>query len=176
LVNLSVVIATDIAATNGVIHAIDTVLLPPADEPPAAQLKSIYDTAIAAPNLQKLVTALQATGLDGPLAGGHEVWTVFAPTDDAFAALGADTLNSLLADPDTLKDILLYHVIADQAVDATTALSLAGSAIHMANGDSANLSINSKNQLQINDAVVITTDIHASNGIIHLIDAVILPH
>ncbi len=174
LVNTSVVTVTDIAASNGIIHVIDAVLTPPADAPPPAELPSIYDTVIAAGNFRTLVTALQVTGLDGPLAGGHEVYTVFAPTDEAFAALGQDTINGLLEDPDGLKNILLYHVIADQAVDANTAISLAGSKVTMANGDEVRLSI-SEGNLRVNRSLVTDTDIHASNGIIHVIDAVLVP-
>lgn len=174
-VNQSEVVATDVIASNGIIHVIDSVLLPPADEPVEPQLDSIYNTAIAAGNFQTLVAALQATGLDGPLAGGHEIYTVFAPTDEAFAALGQETLNALLADPDTLKNILLYHVVADVAVDSTTALSLAGSSVTMANGDAVQVSIKG-GTLFINDAAVTVTDINATNGIIHVIDTVLLPH
>lgn len=175
LVNTSTVTATDIAASNGVIHVIDSVLLPPADQPPAEMLSSIYDTAIAAGNFTTLVAALQATGLDGSLAGGHEIYTVFAPTDEAFAALGAETINGLLADPDTLSNILLYHVIGDSAVDSTTAISLAGTQVTMANGDAVTVMLKG-GELFLNDAKVIATDIHASNGIIHVLDAVLLPH
>ncbi|MEM7256755.1 MAG: fasciclin domain-containing protein [Pseudomonadota bacterium] len=174
-VNQSQVTATDVIASNGIIHVIDAVLLPPADEPPATQLDSIYNTAIAAGNFHTLVAALQATGLDGPLAGGHEIYTVFAPTDAAFAALGQETIDSLLADPETLKNILLYHVIADTAVDAATALSLAGNSVEMANGDSVQLSVR-EGHLFINDSAVTVTDIQATNGIIHVIDSVLLPH
>lgn len=175
LVNNSTVTATDIAASNGVIHVLDSVLLPPVDQPPAEMLSSIYDTAIAAGNFTTLVAALQATGLDGPLAGGHETYTVFAPTDDAFAALGADTINALLADPDTLSNILLYHVVNGPAVDSTTAISLAGTHVTMANGDAVSVTLKG-GELFLNDAKVIATDIHASNGIIHVLDAVLLPH
>ena len=178
LVNSSVVTATDINASNGIIHVIDAVLMPPADEtepqPEEQPLMSIYDTAIAAANFQTLATALQVTGLDGPLAGGHETYTVFAPTDDAFALLGSDTINALVADPETLKNILLYHLI-DGAVDADTAISLAGSQVHMANGDPASLSLRG-GELFINDAQVIMTDIQATNGVIHVIDSVLMPH
>ena len=174
-INQSQVTATDVAASNGIIHVIDAVLLPPADEPEAPALDSIYNTAIAAGNFQTLVTALQVTGLDGPLAGGHEVYTVFAPTDDAFAALGQDTINGLIADPDALKNILLYHVVADVAVDSGAVLSLAGSTVTMANGDAVQVSVKN-GELFINNAMVTVTDIMATNGIIHVIDTVLIPH
>ncbi len=173
-VNQSEVVATDVQATNGIIHVIDAVLLPPADQP-EAQLESIYNTAIAAGSFNTLVAALQATGLDGPLAGNHETYTVFAPTDAAFAALGQETIDSLLADPDTLTDILLYHVIEDAAVDAATALSLAGGSVTMANGDDVQITVKG-GHLFINDAAVTATDIQATNGIIHVLDTVLIPH
>jgi len=174
-VNDSQVVATDVRATNGIIHVIDAVLLPPADEEaPAPELDSIYNTAIAAGNFKTLVAALQVTGLDGPLAGDHETYTVFAPTDDAFAALGQETIDTLIAHPDVLKNILLYHVIPG-AVDAETALSLAGNAVTMANGGDVQLTVRD-GQLFVNDSLVIVTDIYATNGIIHVIDTVLIPH
>ncbi len=173
-INMSEVIVTDIETTNGIIHVIDTVLTPPADEPTDTPLATITDTAVAAGSFNTLVTALQATGLDATLASNDDTFTVFAPTDDAFAALGSDTINALLNDTETLSDILLYHVIGGQAVDAMTALTLAGNSVTMANGDTVELSLRD-GALFINDAQVVTTDILASNGIIHVIDTVLLP-
>ncbi len=173
-INMSEVVITDVQATNGIIHVIDTVLLPPADIPADAPLANITDTAVAAGSFNTLVAALQATGLDSTLASENDTFTVFAPTDDAFAALGQDTINALLSDTDTLSDILLYHVIGGQAVDAMTALTLAGQSVSMANGDSVELSVRD-GALFINESEVVTTDIMASNGIIHVIDTVLLP-
>ncbi len=173
-VNMSQVIATDVAASNGIIHVIDTVLLPPSAEDTDAAPGSIVEVAAAAGSFNTLVAALQATGLDATLADLSSTFTVFAPTDDAFAALGNDTIQALLADPDTLSDILLYHVIADQAVDSTTAISLAGGTVATANGDEIALSLRD-GSLFINDSRVITTDIQAANGVIHVIDAVLTP-
>jgi transforming growth factor-beta-induced protein len=99
---------------------------------------------------------------------------VFAPTDDAFALLGQDTINDLLADTDALSNILLYHVIADQVVPAETALTLNGSDVEMANGDTVTVTVTDGN-LFINESQVIIADVPASNGIIHAIDAVLLP-
>ena len=175
LVNASLVTATDIAASNGVIHVIDAVLLPPADEPPVEVLSNLYDTAVAAGNFTTLLAALQATGLDQELVDGHETYTVFAPTDDAFAALGAEAINGLLADPDTLSNILLYHLISGPAIDAVTAISLAGTQVTMANGDPVDVSLKN-GKLFLNDARVIVTDVRASNGIIHVLDTVLIPH
>lgn len=173
-INMSEVVAADVAASNGVIHVIDKVLLPPADPQPDAQLVSIYDTAAAAGSFNTLVAALDATGLSSTLSNEQDTFTVFAPTDAAFDALGADTINALLADTETLSSILLYHVIGGAAIDSTTALSLAGSNASMASGAETAISIRDGN-LFINDSQVIQTDIAASNGVIHVIDAVLIP-
>lgn len=173
-VNMSEVIATDIQASNGIIHVIDTVLIPPTDTPADAITGSIVETAIAAGSFTTLVAALQATGLDATLANTDDTFTVFAPTDEAFAQLGDDTINALLEDPDTLASILLYHVIGGQAVDSVTAISLAGNNVATTNGADISLSV-SESQLFINDAQVIAADVAASNGIIHAIDAVLMP-
>ena len=172
-INMSKVIATDVAASNGIIHVIDTVLLPPADMADAPQ-QSIVETAVAAGSFNTLVAALQATGLDATLANTDDTFTVFAPTDEAFAKLGDDTINALLADPEALSNILLYHVIGGSAVDATTAISLAGTSVSTANGDTIAVSVEN-GQLLINDSVVIQADVQTSNGIIHAIDMVLLP-
>ena len=108
------------------------------------------------------------------LADETAVFTVFAPTNDAFAALGEDVVNGLLADIPTLTNILTYHVIADQAVDASTAISLDGSDVAMLNGETISLSVREGN-LYINESLVVAADIVASNGIIHVIDAVLTP-
>jgi len=171
-INESEVTSPDVAASNGVIHVINKVLLPPADAPEPAL--NIVDTAVANGNFTVLAAALQATDLLSVLADEAGTYTVFAPTDEAFAALGGDTIDALLNDPDTLRDILLYHVIADQAVDASTAISLAGTTVTMANGDNAALTLD-EGRLLINQSTVTDTDIIASNGIIHVIDGVLLP-
>lgn len=172
-VNLSQVTTTDIAATNGIIHVIDQVLTPPA-EPDAAALVSIVDTAVAAGSFSTLVTALQATGLDATLASTDGSYTVFAPTDDAFAKLGGDTINSLLADPDALADILLYHVVAGEPLNSTDVTSLAGSSVSTVNGASVAIS-HDGDTLRVNQSDIVIADVHASNGIIHAIDTVLLP-
>jgi transforming growth factor-beta-induced protein len=169
-INDAKVITKDIGTTNGIIHVIDAVLLPPAEEP----VDSITEVAVADGRFTTLVAALQATELDAVLADETATFTVFAPTDDAFAALGQETIDGLLADTDTLSDILLYHVLADQAVDAETALTLDGSSVEMANGDSVTLTVDG-DRLFINEAEVIITDVTAANGIIHVIDAVLTP-
>ncbi|MFT5894495.1 MAG: transforming growth factor-beta-induced protein [bacterium] len=173
-INMSKVTTGDVGASNGIIHVIDKVLLPPIDIPADdSTLPNIVETAAAAESFNTLVTALQATGLDATLSG-EGPFTVFAPTDAAFSLLGDDAISALLNDTETLSDILLYHVISGQAVDSTTAISLAGQSVQTANTDSVALSLKNGNLL-VNNATVIITDIVSSNGIIHVIDLVLTP-
>lgn len=157
----AMVVEADIEVGNGVIHVINEVLLPPAD---------IIDTAIDAGIFNTLYAAIQAAGLEATLRETDNL-TVFAPTDDAFAALGEETINSLIAQPEVLGNILAYHVIADEVYSA----SVPTGPVPMFNGDEAIVSIAEDGTLMINDANIIVTDIVASNGVIHVIDAVILP-
>jgi uncharacterized surface protein with fasciclin (FAS1) repeats len=157
----TMVTTPDIEAGNGIIHVINEVLLPPQD---------IVGTAIDAGIFTTLVAAVQAAGLETTLRETDGL-TVFAPTDDAFAALGAETINSLLANPTALADILAYHVVAAPVYSANVAAGPVG----MFNGDDATLSVTAEGTLKINDANIVITDIVASNGVIHVIDAVILP-
>ena len=168
MVNDANVVTTDIAASNGVIHVIDTVLLPPADEAMAS--KDIVDTAIGAGNFKTLVAAVEAAGLVDALKGAGPL-TVFAPTDEAFAALPAGTVEGLLNDPEALKAILLYHVVegkvlAADAAKLTEAKTLNGASIKISAADG---------KVMINDAEVVSADVMASNGVIHVINKVILP-
>ncbi len=173
-INMSKVTTGDVGAANGIIHVIDTVLLPPMDMDNAdPNLPNIVQTAVSAGSFNTLVAALSATGLDATLSG-EGPFTVFAPTDEAFAALGDAAIASLLNDPDTLSDILLYHVVAGQAVDSTTAISLAGQSVETANTDTITFTLSDGNLL-VNNATVTTTDVVTSNGIIHVIDAVLSP-
>ena len=171
------VIITDIAASNGIVHVIDAVILPPSMIEAAADdemmdAKSIAEIATEDGRFTTLVAAVEAAGLAETLNGEGE-FTVFAPTDDAFAALPEGTVESLLEDPEgALKDILLYHVVgsavpAETVVTLDSADTLQGEAVAIAVVDG---------EVILNDsAKVIITDIEASNGIIHVIDAVILP-
>ncbi len=136
------------------------------------ELDDIVDTAIAAGTFDTLVTAVQAAGLEDTLRGAGP-FTVLAPTDDAFAALGTDTINALLADPDTLADILLYHVISGSAVTSDVVVTLDSAT--MANGDDITIEV-VDGQVVINGVATVTSvDIMASNGVIHVIDAVLIP-
>ena len=181
-VNDATVVVTDIETSNGVIHVIDTVLIPPTGEESAAQASSasseygagdIVDTAIEAGSFNTLIAAVQAAGLEETLRG-EGPFTVFAPTDDAFAAIPADLLESLLADPSgALTDILLYHVVAGEVL-ATDLVNLNGETVETVGGESFLVTIDG-DSVKVNDANVIATDIQTSNGIVHVLDRVILP-
>jgi len=134
---------------------------------------TVVEAAVANGSFTTLVAALQATGLDTVLQDPDANFTVFAPTDAAFALLGQGTIDALLADPDTLSSILLYHVLP-LSVNATSALSLAGSTVDTVNGSQIAFSL-SGNDLLVNTVTVTATDIFTDNGIIHVIDAVLLP-
>ena len=158
------VVTTDIQCDNGVIHIIDSVILP-AD-------KNIVETASAAGTFKTLIAAAKAAGLAGAFTGKDDL-TVFAPTDEAFAKLPAGTVESLLKPENKQKlvDILKYHVVAGRvyssdALKAVNAKTLQGSTVAIkADGGVA----------MVNTAKLVKTDIDASNGVIHIIDAVILP-
>lgn len=173
LVNTVTVTTTDIQTDNGIIHVIDAVLMPPAEnnEPTA----NIVETAVANGNFTTLVAALKATNLDLVLADESKSFTVFAPTDAAFALVGEETINTLLANSDVLKSILLQHVIAGKAVNSIEAYSLNGTMVETASTAEIGLAINSTTDtLMFGGANVIIKDIYTTNGIIHVIDAVII--
>ena len=166
------VIITDIEASNGVIHVIDSVLLPPSEEAGMGTM-DIVDTAVADGRFTTLVTAVQAAELVDTLKG-EGPFTVFAPTDDAFAALPEGTLESLLLpeNKQQLTDILLYHVVPGQVMAAdVTALTSATTVL----GKDATIKVED-GKVFLNDNVeIIITDIETSNGVIHVIDTVLLP-
>ncbi len=168
MINDAIVTIADIKTSNGVIHVVDKVILPPAAAAPAA--KDIVDTAVADGRFKTLVAAVQAAGLVDTLKGKGP-FTVFAPSDDAFAKLPAGTVEALLKDPAKLKDILLYHVVAGNvmAADAaklTSADTVLGKPIMIKVKDG---------KVMINDATVVIPDVKAGNGVIHVIDSVMLP-
>lgn len=173
LVNTSTVITTDIQTDNGIIHVIDAVLLPPKEV--TTPTENIVETAIANGNFTTLVAALQATDLDIVLADESQTFTVFAPTDDAFALIGEETLNTLLNNPEVLSRILLQHVVVGSTVDAITAYSLNGSEVETASSAMIPLTINSStDMLTFGGANIVMKDIYTANGVIHVIDAVIV--
>ena len=170
------IVATDVMASNGVIHVIDSVILPPAKAaaPAAAAAapaaKDIVATAVGAGQFNTLVAAVKAAGLVEALQGKGP-FTVFAPTDEAFAKLPAGTVDALLKDPKALSNILLYHVVpgavkAAAVKDGLTAKTLQGSPVTFKVMDGKPM---------IDGANIVATDVMASNGVIHVIDSVILP-
>jgi len=170
------VIITDIETSNGVIHVVDAVLLPPADEEAAMEKMDIVDTAVADGRFTTLVAAVQAAGLVDTLKG-EGPYTVFAPTDEAFAALPAGTVESLLLPENNqqLTDILLYHVVPSKVM-AADVVALDGQSVETAlEGQSISIKVDG-DKVFLNDTVqIIITDIETSNGVIHVIDAVLLP-
>jgi uncharacterized surface protein with fasciclin (FAS1) repeats len=132
--------------------------------------KDIVDTAVAAGDFNTLVTAVKAAGLVETLKG-EGPFTVFAPTDAAFAKVPTDTLNALLADKAALANVLTYHVVAGKVMAAdvvklSSAETVQGQAVSIEVKDG---------KVYVDGAQVVTTDIKASNGVVHVIDAVILP-
>ena len=165
MVNDARVTEQDILASNGVIHVIDKVLMPPADLvdiPSTAAATTIHTSLVAALTQADLVTALQA---DGP-------FTVFAPTDQAFADAGID-LTALDTEEGkaTLVDILTYHVYSGSV--ASTEVT-DGLTVTMLNGDDATFAV-SDGVVKVGDATVTLADVTASNGVIHVIDKVLMP-
>ena len=158
------VLKTDLMASNGVIHVIDTVMLPTSENlAQVAEKAGSFGTLIAAAKAAGLVPALTGTG---PL-------TIFAPTDEAFAALPAGTVETLLKpeNREQLASILKLHVVSGR-IDSTAAIQ-AGQATALSGGA---LQIrHEKGAVRVNDALVTTADVDASNGVIHVIDRVLLP-
>ena len=133
-------------------------------------MANIVETAVGAGAFNTLVAAVQAAGLDETLASGGP-FTVFAPTDDAFAKLPEGTVEGLLADKEKLTAVLTYHVVsgkvmAADVVNLTEAPTVQGQNVNI---DAANGSV------KINEANVVQADIECDNGVIHVIDSVILP-
>lgn len=161
MIDASQVVAADILASNGVIHVVDSVLLPKPNIVEAASADGRFKTLLAAAEAAGLVETLESKG----------PFTVFAPTDDAFAKLPAGTVEALLKDIPTLKSILLYHVVpgavkAEDVVKLTSADTAAEKPVSIkVDGGS----------VFINESKVVITDIMTSNGVIHVIDAVLLP-
>ena len=159
------VTTADVAASNGVIHVIDSVILP--------SDKNIVETAVAAGSFKTLATLIEKAGLAGALSGAGP-FTVFAPTDEAFAKLPKETVDSLLKPEgkETLVKILTYHVVQGRvfsdkvAAKGWTTSTLQGGEIVSSTKDG---------KVMVQNANVVKTDIDASNGVIHVIDTVIMP-
>ena len=137
---------------------------------PEPQPKTIVDIAVGDGRFETLVAALQAADLAGTLQGAGP-FTVFAPTDDAFAALPAGTVEALLGDIPALTDILLYHVVSG---DVKAADVVALDSAPTLQGDAVAITVDGST-VRINDATVLITDIEASKVTIHVIDSVLIP-
>ena len=135
----------------------------------AARAADIVDTAIAAGQFKTLVTAVQAAGLVDTLKGPGP-FTVFAPTDAAFAKLPPGVLDSLLANPTKLKTVLTYHVVAGKVMSN----QVKSGPVKTVEGADAMLTARG-GKVMIDKATVVKPDVEASNGVIHVIDAVLLP-
>jgi transforming growth factor-beta-induced protein len=184
----SKVIIANVIASNGTIHAIDTVLIPPsianADLATAAtasdtaasisrtDFPNIAEIASGNDSFDTLVAAATAAGLVPALADESGFITVFAPTDAAFAKLPAGTVEGLLANPTALKSVLLYHVVAG---DVGSGIAATLSEATTLNGEKVNIKV-FQDDIYLNDNSKVTTaNIIASNGTIHVIDTVLLP-
>ncbi len=134
---------------------------------------NIVETAVAAGQFKTLAAALEAAGLIDALTG-EGPFTVFAPTDEAFAKLPAGTVETLLKpeNKEKLKSILLYHVVSGN-VTAKQVMKLNGQTVKTLEGRS--IKVSTMNGVKVNDVSVTKTDIQASNGVIHVIDSVLLP-
>jgi len=133
-------------------------------------MKNLVETAIEAGNFKTLVKAVQEAGLVDTLSS-EGPFTVFAPTDEAFAKLPEGTLESLLQDKEKLTEILTYHVVQNKV--------MANDVVNISNAKTVNgknISIDSSDGVKINNSKVLTTDIECSNGVIHVIDEVLLPN
>ncbi len=161
------VVKTDIMADNGVIHVIDQVLMPGQAE---AKSKTIVDVAVSAGQFDTLVTAVKEAGLVETLSG-EGPFTVFAPTDAAFGAIPEADLKALLADQAQLTEVLTYHVVpgrvmAADVVELSSAETVQGGKLDIETTEGG---------VRIDGAHVVTTDVMADNGVIHVIDQVLMP-
>ena len=133
-----------------------------------ATTHDIVDTAVAAGNFSTLVTAVKAAGLVETLKGAGP-FTVFAPTDEAFAKVPKATLEGLLADKAALTKVLTYHVVAGKVMAADV------KAGHVKTVQGTDLAMATEGGVTVNGAKVVAADVAASNGVIHAIDTVLMP-
>jgi len=162
-VNDAQITVVDLVADNGVVHVIDAVLLPPT--------RTVVDIIVESPDHNTLETAVLAAELQGTLSGDGP-FTVFAPTDDAFAALDPATLQAALDDPSgLLTQVLTYHVLGGdiRSTDLTD-----GQVVTTVNGKDVTITFDNGNVF-VNNAQITMVDIVADNGVVHVINAVLLP-
>jgi uncharacterized surface protein with fasciclin (FAS1) repeats len=133
-----------------------------------AQAKDIVDTAVAAGSFKTLATALEAAGLIGTLKGAGP-FTVFAPTDEAFAKVPKEQLDALLKDKAALTKVLTYHVVPGKVM----AKDVKAGKVKTVQGGS--LTVTTDGGVMVDGAKVVATDVAASNGVIHVIDTVVIP-
>jgi uncharacterized surface protein with fasciclin (FAS1) repeats len=162
-INQAQVIVADIVTDNGVVHVLDAVIAP------GIIANNVWDVIQGSPVHTILETGVLAAGLDGTLQNDY-FYTVFAPTDGAFGALPAGTIESLIANPTALTDVLLYHVVG--SVVASTDL-VDGQDVTMLQGDNTTITLGVG--AMINNANIVAADLRTWNGIVHVIDAVLLP-
>ncbi len=153
--------AADIYASNGIIHVIDSVMLP---------RKNLVETAAAAGAFKTLLAAATAAGLADVLSNDGP-FTIFAPTDEAFAALTPGTVEALLQDIPTLQAILKYHVVSGKILST----DLAEGSTKVASLQGGMLPINNADGVTVAGAQVVQADVIAGNGVIHVIDSVLIP-
>jgi len=161
------VVTPDVIASNGVIHVIDSVLIPPAA--PAAP-KNIFRTAVAAGQFKTLASLLKKSGLSGTLQAKGP-FTVFAPTDAAFAKVPKATLAALGKDRAKLRAVLLYHVVKGKVTAAKVVKLRSAKTL---NGKSLRVLVNG-GTVKVGGARVTGADVAASNGVIHVINKVLIP-
>ena len=167
-VDAAQVTTPDVEASNGVIHVIDSVLIPQEAMPAAP--KTIVQTAVAAGSFKTLASLLKKAGLVAALQGKGP-FTVFAPTDAAFAKLPKATLAALAKDKAKLRSVLLYHVVKGN-VPAAKVVTLRSA--KTLNGKAVSIRVNG-GKVSIAGARVTTADVKASNGVIHVVNKVLIP-
>jgi transforming growth factor-beta-induced protein len=170
--NTADIITVDLMGTNGIVHLIDSVILPsslPLGMP--EELDNLVELVTSEPQFSTLATALEAADLLDVLRNG--TFTVFAPTNDAFAAVPREALNDLLADPDALRSVLTYHVLVGSAIQKDLINFESGTA-NTVQGSSVMIDV-LDGMVTVNDASITTPNIIASNGVIQEIDTVLLP-
>ena len=165
MIDNAMVTAADIVTDNGVVHVIDAVLLPSEDDP-----ITVVDVIVGSDDHNILETAVVAADLVDVLSG-EGPFTVFAPTDAAFAALPEGTLDAVLADNDLLTAILFHHVVSGSVLSTC----LSDGMMVMTIGDTELTVMIDENGVMIDNAMVTAADIVTDNGVVHVIDAVLLP-
>ncbi len=172
------VVIPDVKASNGVIHAVDAVLVPPSLSQAPAPTQSIAQIATSKPDFSTLVSLVQKAGLVDAISAPGSL-TVFAPTNEAFAKLAKTapaTYAAVLADPSLLAKVLTYHVVAG-TIKSGQAIAVAqqSGTVKALEGEPISLSLKDGKLTLNGSATVISADILATNGVVHAIDTVIVP-